>query len=52
MALFKAKENPKFEEGVKMYGYQKVRVCVMKKEAGIEDDGCKKMWKDLGVDEV
>lgn len=50
--IFQAKNQPKMEEVKKLYGYEVVRKCVMKKEAGIEDDSCKKIWKDLGIEEV
>jgi len=55
-AFFKAKENPKFEEGTpKMYGstpYRKIKACVMKKELGEESDECRKIFKELNIDVV
>jgi hypothetical protein len=51
----KAKEQPKLAEEKKMYGstsYRTIKRCVMKKEAGIDDDKCERIWSDLGVSEV
>lgn len=40
----------KFEKGFK-FSYSKIKQCVMKKEAGIDDNECKKMFKeDLGIE--
>lgn len=49
---FKAKEKPRFEERKKVFGYTAVRKCVMKKEAGAMDDGCKKMFEEMGIEVI
>jgi len=46
------KDLPKeLQEGFK-FTYKDVKKCVMKKESGEDSDTCKKLWKDLGVDEA
>jgi len=32
--------------------YSDIKKCTFKKEAGIEDESCKKMWKELNIDEA
>ena len=46
------KELPdKYKEGFK-FTYKDIKKCVMKKESGEDSDSCKKLWKDLGVEEA
>lgn len=46
------KDLPKeFQHGFK-YTYKDIRKCVFKKESDDDSETCRKLWKDLGVDEV